>query len=153
MPVLTDDMGVAGLTVNHDDFRVLPAGVEERVDENVTKPQGQALLRVGVEILIMKEDDAVVQERLTDLSDSRVAEIGAQAGKSRELIGEVTVGSQGQVQTISEMTEAVTILDRATQSTAASAEQSSANAAEVLGMADDMRKVADALGELVGEKG
>ncbi len=78
MPVLTDYMGIAGLTMNHDDFRVLPAGVEERVDENVTKSQSQALVRVGVEILVMKEDDAVVQKRLTNLRDSRVAEIGAQ---------------------------------------------------------------------------
>ena len=78
-------------------------------------------------------------------------EITNQAEKSRELISEVTVGSDGQVHTIGEMADAMTALDRATQSTAASAQQSAANAAEVLNMADRMRQVADELGALVGE--
>ncbi len=88
---------------------------------------------------------AVVQDVAAILED-----ITAQAEKSRELISEVTVGSDGQVHTIGEMAEAMTLLDRATQSTAASAQQSAANASEVLSMADDMRKVADDLGTLVG---
>ena len=79
-------------------------------------------------------------------------EITAQAEKSRELIGEVTVGSDGQTRTIGEMADAMTNLDQATQSTAASAEQSAANAVEVQEMADDMRTVAEALGRLVGEE-
>ena len=35
-------------------------------------------MRIGVKILVMKEDDAEVQKRLADLGYSHVAEIGAQ---------------------------------------------------------------------------
>ena len=82
---------------------------------------------------------------------SILQEITEQAEKSSELISEVTTGSDDQVRNINEMAEAVTVLDRATQSTAASAQQSAANSSEMLRMADEMREVADALGKLVGE--
>jgi methyl-accepting chemotaxis protein len=81
---------------------------------------------------------------------SILEEITAQAEKSRQLISEVTTGSEGQVQTIGEMADAVTQLDHATQSTAASAQQSAANSAQLQTMTAELRRVADDLGALVG---
>ncbi len=45
----------------------------------------------------------------------------------------------------------MSVLDRATQSTAASAQQSAANSTQMLEMADRLRLVADDLGALVGQ--
>ena len=77
-------------------------------------------------------------------------EITAQADQSRQLIHGVTTGSDGQVQTIGEMADAMTQLDQATQSTAASAQQAAANSAQLQTMTDELRRVADDLGALVG---
>ncbi len=80
-----------------------------------------------------------------------LAEIAEQAARSSELIGEVSSGSDEQTRHVAEITAAMSALDRVTHSTAASAQQSAATSAELTGMAEQLRQVADSLGELVGE--
>ena len=80
-----------------------------------------------------------------------LAGIIEQANRSSELIGQVTSGSDDQVRSIGEIADVMSVLDRATQSTAASAQQSAANSTQMLEMADRLRRVADDLGSLVGQ--
>jgi len=78
-------------------------------------------------------------------------EITAQAERSRELISQVTTASGEQSEHIVQINEAMSVLDRSTQSTAANAEQSAASSAELTEMARELQEVADNLGRLVGE--
>jgi len=80
-----------------------------------------------------------------------LAEITEMAARSSALIGEVSSGSDQQSRHVAEIAEAMNALDRVTQSTAASAQQSAATSAELTAMAEQLRHVADALGEMVGE--
>ena len=89
---------------------------------------------------------AVVQEVAAIL-----AEITGQAEKSAEAIGHVSSASDEQSRHIAEITDAMMTLDRMTQSTAASAEESAASSAELTSMAEQLQRVADGLGHLVGE--
>ncbi len=78
-------------------------------------------------------------------------EIRQQAARASEVIGTVAQGSDVQARRINEITESVGMLDATTQSTAAGAQQSAANGAEMLAMADQLQAVARDLGALVGE--
>jgi methyl-accepting chemotaxis protein len=89
---------------------------------------------------------AVVQEVASVL-----AEISEQAGQSRDLIGEVSTGSDAQARHVGEVSGAMTALDQVTQSTAASAQQSAATSAELTRMAGQLQDVATSLGTLVGD--
>ena len=63
----------------------------------------------------------------------------------------MTSGSNAQSEHIVEIAESMNQLDRMTQSTAASAEESAASSAELTSMAQELQVVADKLGNLVGE--
>jgi len=80
-----------------------------------------------------------------------LVEIAQQAGQTSDAIGSVTSGSDSQAQHITEIAESMNLLDRMTQSTAASAEESAASSAELTSMAEQLQVVADELGHLVGE--
>jgi methyl-accepting chemotaxis protein len=80
-----------------------------------------------------------------------LAEIATQASQSSELIGGVCSGSDRQRQHVDEIASAMASLERVTQSTAASAQQSAASSADMTAMAEELRRVAGVLGDLVGE--
>ena len=72
-------MRVAGLALNHDDLVVLAHAAVVRVHEDFAEAAGEGFVLLGVELLVMEEDHAVLVERLTDFGDGRVVERVADA--------------------------------------------------------------------------
>ena len=60
MPVLTDDILIAGGTFDFDDLRVSLHSVIIGVNEDRTEAARETFLLLGRERLIAKEDDAVI---------------------------------------------------------------------------------------------
>src|SRR3954454_22892436 len=75
MPVFTNDLLVAGLAPDINDFRIGTDTIVVRVYEDLTKAPGKRLVPLYVELLVSKEDHAVIEECLTDLIDHDVVEI------------------------------------------------------------------------------
>jgi hypothetical protein len=71
------------------------------------------------------------------------------AQKAAELVGEISSASEEQAKGIREVTEAVSRMDKVTQQTAASAEESAAASEELLAQGAAMRSVMDELQSIV----
>ena len=74
MPVLADNVLVAGLAPDHDDLVVLLHALVVRMDEDLAEAARECLVLFGVELLVAKEHDAVLVERLADFGDRRIVD-------------------------------------------------------------------------------
>ena len=77
MPVLADDAFVARLARDDDDLRVGLGALVVGMDEDVAEAPREDLVALGIELLVAKEDDAVVEERLADIADGGLVEVRA----------------------------------------------------------------------------
>ena len=67
VPVLADDACVARIADDGHDVGIV--GDQERVLEDIAESSRQALMRIGVEILVAEEDDAMVEQGAPDRAD------------------------------------------------------------------------------------
>jgi hypothetical protein len=74
VPVLADDVLVAGLAEDHLDLVVGLHALVVRVNEDRAEAASKGLLLRSVELLVAEEDHAVLVERLADLRDHPVIE-------------------------------------------------------------------------------
>ena len=74
VPFLADDLGVAGIAGDRHHLRVMVAGVEIGMDENIAKGAGQALVSGDVELLVAEKDHTMVQKRGADFRDYRIGQ-------------------------------------------------------------------------------
>ena len=77
VPILADNVLVAGFAPDHDDLVVLLHAPVVRVDEDLAEAAGECLVLFGVELLVAKEHDAVLVERPADFGDRRVVDVVA----------------------------------------------------------------------------
>src|SRR3954470_19312748 len=75
MPVLADNVLVAGFAPDHHDLVVLLHAPVVRMDENPAEAAREFLVVLGVELLIAKEHDAVLVERPADFGDCRRVDV------------------------------------------------------------------------------
>jgi hypothetical protein len=75
------------------------------------------------------------------------------AGRVKALVESVQLGSQAQAHGIDQIARAITQMDRVTQATAASAEESAAASQQLSAQAVGLKDVASRLGALVGNRG
>jgi Methyl-accepting chemotaxis protein len=78
-----------------------------------------------------------------------LAEITLQAKKVNELMDEIAAASQEQTQGISQITKAITQMEKVTQMNASNAEESAAASEELAAQAENMKDVVDLLFKLV----
>jgi methyl-accepting chemotaxis protein len=89
------------------------------------------------------------QEKLKDVATA-IAAITEDAGKVKELIDEINLGSQEQARGMDQITSAMTQMEQITQKNAAGAEQSAAAGMQLDSQSDSLRSVLKSLAEFVG---
>ncbi|MCX5856107.1 MAG: methyl-accepting chemotaxis protein, partial [Deltaproteobacteria bacterium] len=87
--------------------------------------------------LVVKTNDAFV-------------EVSANASKVGELVGEISAASQEQSQGIDQINKAVAEMDKVTQATAATAEESASASEEMNAQAEQMKQVSRTLVDIIG---
>jgi hypothetical protein len=75
VPAFADNLLVAGFASDIDDLGVGADTVVVGVDEDLAEAPGERLVPVDAELLVAKEDYAVVEERLTDLTDRCIVKV------------------------------------------------------------------------------
>jgi methyl-accepting chemotaxis protein len=80
-------------------------------------------------------------------------EVSASASKVGELVGEISAASQEQSQGIDQINKAVAEMDKVTQSTAATAEESASASEEMNAQAEQMKQIAVTLVNIIGGSG
>ena len=68
-----------------DDFRVVRHALRQRMDVEVAEAPGEGLVLVGCQVLVVKEQDEVVEERVVDLRERFVV----------QFCGEINAGDFG----------------------------------------------------------
>ena len=91
-------------------------------------------------------------EKVTQV-ESAIRAITADSSRMEQLIEEIHLGSQEQSRGISQLSESIHQIEKVTQSSAASAEQCAAAAAELTAQSDAVRNVVSDLAALVGSTG
>jgi methyl-accepting chemotaxis protein/methyl-accepting chemotaxis protein-1 (serine sensor receptor) len=91
-------------------------------------------------------------ERVSQVSKA-IQAIASSAGKMRTLVDEVSVASRQQAQGIDQVAQAVTQMEKITQTTAATAEESAAASEELSAQAETAMGVVARLATLVGGRG
>ena len=77
MPILADDLLVAGLARDHDDLGIGLRALVVGVDEDLAEAAREGLVARHVELLVAEEDDAVVEQGLADVADGALVEVRA----------------------------------------------------------------------------
>jgi hypothetical protein len=77
VPFLADDVRVAGLALDHDDLVVLAHALVIWVHEDLAEAARERFVLLGVEFLVVEENDAVIEQRLADVGDHAVIELVA----------------------------------------------------------------------------
>ena len=75
VPLLADDLLVAGLARDLDDLGVGLHALVVGMDEDLAEAAREGLVALGIELLVAEEDDAVVEQRLADVADGGLVEI------------------------------------------------------------------------------
>src|SRR5579859_889428 len=75
LPVLADDLLVAGLAADVDNLGVRADAVIVGVDEDFAEAAGEGFVLIPLEVLVAEEDHAVVEERLADFAYHAVVEV------------------------------------------------------------------------------
>src|SRR5262245_41966983 len=75
MPVLADDVRVAGLARNHDDLRIGLHAAIVGMNEDLAESAGEGLVTLGIERLVAEEDHAMLEQGLTDIADAGLVEV------------------------------------------------------------------------------
>jgi len=90
---------------------------------------------------------------LVGKTNEAFGEISSSASKVGELVGEISAASQEQSQGIDQINKAVAEMDKVTQSTAATAEESASASEEMNAQAEQMKQVAFTLTSIIGGNG
>ena len=77
MPILADDLLVAGLARDHDDLGIGLRALVVGVDEDLAEAAREGLVARHVQLLVAEEDDAVVEQGLADVADGTLVEVRA----------------------------------------------------------------------------
>jgi methyl-accepting chemotaxis protein len=93
----------------------------------------------------IKEGSALVVK-----TNEAFVEVSASASKVGELVGEISAASQEQSQGIDQINKAVAEMDKVTQSTAATAEESASASEEMNAQAEQMKQVSLTLVNIIG---
>jgi hypothetical protein len=75
VPGFADIRRVARFAPHHHHFRIFGHAVEVRMDEDLAEAAGEGLVPGDVECLVTEEDDAVLVQRIADLSHGLGVEI------------------------------------------------------------------------------
>jgi methyl-accepting chemotaxis protein len=93
----------------------------------------------------IKEGSDIVEK-----TNGEFVEMSRSAGKSAELVGEISAASNEQAQGVSQISKAITDMDKVVQQNAATAEESASASEQMNAQAQSMKGVIRAISQIVG---